>query len=75
MKQADARRRARIIHEQTGRIAVADTFRVGLSGRIVRGGWPSLLQTWGVFDYETGELLAPGPDAESTKHQINGGWV
>jgi len=59
MKQADARLRAKILSAQTGRPAVADTFRVTLRGRLIRGGWPNILQTWGVFDYETGEMLAP----------------
>jgi hypothetical protein len=74
MKQADARRRAKIISAQTGRIAVADTFRVGLlSGRIIRGGWPHPLQTWGVFDYETGEMLAPTPAED--RERTFGAWT
>ena len=57
MEQAQARKRAREISEQTGHIAVADTVKPGINGRLTRGGWTSAKQTWAVFDYETGELI------------------
>jgi hypothetical protein len=72
MNQTDARLRARILSRRTGRLAVADTFRFTLSGRLVRGG-RSILRTWGVFDATTGEILEPGsPDRGDVP--LNGGW-
>lgn len=66
MRESQARRRARIL-SRDGAPAEADRFRVTiLRGRLVRGGKPNLLQTWGVFDSRSGELLEPKAPPIST---------
>jgi hypothetical protein len=60
MEQGTARRRAKEISQETGRIAVADTVRSTPAGW-VRGGWPSVHHTWAVFDWESGHLIELDP--------------
>lgn len=57
MEQAQARKRARELSRELGRICVADTVKPGAHGGWTRGGWPSPHQTWAVLDYETGHLI------------------
>lgn len=57
MEQGQARKRAKELSMETGRICVADTVKKGKDGRLTRGGWPSKDQTWAVLDYETGALI------------------
>lgn len=61
MEQGTARRRAKQISEETGHIAVADTVKPGANGAWTRGGWPSVSQTWAVFDYGSGDLIEMEP--------------
>lgn len=71
MRQSQARRRARIITQQSGRPAEPDRFRVTLfRGRLVRGGKRSPMQAWGVFDSTSGELLEP----KATEDAVQGWW-
>lgn len=57
MEQGQARKRARELSEQTGDVYVADVVKPGANGRLTRGGWPDVNQTWAVFDYNTGHLV------------------
>lgn len=75
MEQGQARKRARELSEETGRVHVADVVRPGQNGRMTRGGWPSVQQTWAVFDYNTGELVELEEEARDWHEQPEGGYT